>query len=235
MQIDSPDDVTALQLVDEIRKRRTSEILERKRRIAALKSQVEDEKEIEDIKEDIALNIATPNSIPQPIVPTAVLHNSSNGPLLPQHTQASSMAVLTPIQSSTVEASKKVKETSAINLAEFESYSTNPFEEMELKTLNDKEELAMLLQPSAAPKLAYGLQYQSFNLPWPPSRMPETYQQPVQQQQPQYSTPAASTSQWPIPKENPVLTNNFILEHRMDKMVLGNGSVPTGMYIRRIF
>ena len=77
MQIDSPDDVTALQLVDEIRKRRTSEILERKQRIAALKSQVEDEKEIEDIKEDIALNIATPNSIPQPIVPTAVLHNSS--------------------------------------------------------------------------------------------------------------------------------------------------------------
>jgi len=194
---------------------------------------VEDEKEIENIKEDISLSSATSNSIPQqPIVPSTVLHkNSSNGPLLPQHTQTSSMTtVLTPIQSSTVEERKKVQNKAAINLAEFESYSTNPFEEMELKTLNDKEELAMLLQPSAAPKLAYGLQYQSFNPTWP-SKMPEIYHpiaNPGAVEQHQY--PIATNTHWTIPKENPVLTNNYILEHRMDKMVLGNGSVPTGVY-----
>ena len=192
---------------------------------------MEDEKEMENIKEDISLNTATSNSIPQqPIVPATVLHNnSSNGPLLPQHTQTSSMTtVLTPIQSSTVEERKKVQNKAAINLAEFESYSTNPFEEMELKTLNDKEELAMLLQPSAAPKLAYGLQYQSFNPTWP-SRMPETYHpaDPAAVQQLQYST--AAHTHWTIPKENTVLKNNYILEHRMEKMVIGNGSVPTGM------
>jgi hypothetical protein len=135
--------------------------------------------------------------------------------------------VLTPIQSSTIEERKKVQNKAAINLAEFESYSTNPFEEMELKTLNDKEELAMLLQPSAASKLAYGLQYQSFNPTWP-SNMPETYHPTANLgavQQHQYSL----ATHWTIPKENPVLTNNYILEHRMDKMVLGNGSVPTGM------
>lgn len=187
---------------------------------------------MENIKEDISLNTATSNSIPQqPIVSATVLHhNSSNNPLLPQHTQSSSMTtVLTPIQSSAVEERKKVQSKAIINLAEFESYSTNPFEEMELKTLNDKEELAMLLQPSAAPKPAYGLQYQNFNPTWP-SRMPETYHpaEPASvHQQHQYSS--AANAHWTIPKENPVLTDNYILEHRMDKMVLGNGSVPTGM------
>jgi hypothetical protein len=139
----------------------TLETARRKQSVSAfLESQAAvDEKEIEEITSDLSLNSLT-NNIPSLSV---INLQARNGQLL-QHTQAS-MEVLTPIQSSTVEIKKK-ENMSAINLAEFESYSTNPFEEMELKTLNDKEELAMLLQPSPQP--SYGLQYQNYN----PSTIP---------------------------------------------------------------
>ena len=197
-----------------IRQRQSQEIEGRKQRISALDQEKDDEKEIEEIREEISLNAAQLNlsaaavSLPmpnnhQPTGPVQpALQPISNGTLLP-HTQASSMSVLTPTQSSAVEEKKKEGLASTINLAEFESYSTNPFEEMELKTLNDKEELALLLQPPGPPpppsQPSYALQYQSYGNPvstnptsWPEA-LPRTYQPAIPQHLQHYTpTPAAN-------------------------------------------
>jgi len=109
------------------------------------------------------------------------------------------MAVLTPIHCTNIEETKK-EDRSTINLSEFESYSTNPFEEMELKTLNDKEELAMLLQPN---QRNFGLPYQNFNSAWGVG-VPETYS-PVQH----------CPSNW-----TPV--SNQTIQAGMEKLVLSN-------------
>lgn len=162
LQIDLLDESSALKLVESIRDRQNQESVIRKQKISALENQNIDENDIEEITAGLCLNSRT-NSIPSQNI---IKLHPSNGQLLP-HTQAS-MEVLTPIQSSTVEIKKK-ENMSVINLAEFESYSSNPFEEMELKTLNDKEELAMLLQPNT--QSTYGLPYQNYNPPamttWP--------------------------------------------------------------------
>lgn len=168
--MDLIDETAALKLVSSVRDLRAEETLKRKLKLSSLENQIEDEKEIEEMATDISLT-----NIPHQ---GAISLNALNGHQVLKHTH-SAMEVLTPIQSSKVEEKKK-ENMSAINLAEFESYSTNPFEEMELKTLNDKEELAMLLQPSS--QLSYGLQYQNLNpmvLAWP-DRVPPTYQ-PIQQ------------------------------------------------------
>ncbi|XP_057369344.1 ubiquitin-associated protein 1-like [Daphnia carinata] len=192
------DESSALKLVESIRNLRTQELVRRKQRIAALEEQNIDEKEIEEITSGLPLNSRT-NSIPSQNV---INLHPSNGQLLP-HTQTS-MEVLTPIQSSTVEIKKK-ENMSVINLAEFESYSTNPFEEMELKTLNDKEELAMLLQPNS--QSSYRLPYQNYNpstmAAWPEQR----HQLPLGQYQ----------SSW-IPNENTVFG--------ADKISFGNMCTP---------
>nr|SVE78918.1 EOG090X07V0 [Daphnia lumholtzi] len=195
------DESSALKLVESIRNLQTQELMRRKQRIAALEEQnIDENKETEEISSGLPLNCRT-NSIPSQNV---VNLHPSNGQLLP-HTQTS-MEVLTPIQSSTVEIKKK-ENMSVINLAEFESYSTNPFEEMELKTLNDKEELAMLLQPNS--QSSYGLPYQNYNpsamTTWPDQR----HQPPLGQYQ--------STTSW-IPNENVLFG--------MDKMSLGNVCTP---------
>ncbi len=164
------DESSALKLVASIRDLHLEETCRRKLRISELEHHTE-EKDTEDITANVSLNLT--NNIPQQNIPTS-MHAVMNGSVMP-HTQAT-MEVLTPIQSSTVE-NKKKENMSAINLAEFESYSTNPFEEMELKTLNDKEELAMLLQPAASQQTSYGIQYQNFNpsvMSWP-ERVPEPY------------------------------------------------------------
>nr|SVE91820.1 EOG090X07V0 [Daphnia sinensis] len=194
------DESSALKLVESIRNLRTQELVRRKQRIAALEEQNIDEKEIEEISSGLPLNSRT-NSIPSQNV---INLPPSNGQLLP-HTQTS-MEVLTPIQSSTVEIKKK-ENMSVINLAEFESYSTNPFEEMELKTLNDKEELAMLLQPNS--QSSYGLPYQNYN----PSAMTTWPEQRPQLPLGQYQ-PATS---W-IPNES--------ILFGMDKISLGNMCTP---------
>nr|SVE84312.1 EOG090X07V0 [Daphnia pulex] len=199
--IDLIDEVSALKLIASMRDLHTQETTRRKQSVSAfLESQAAvDEKEIEEITSDLSLNSLT-NNIPS----LSVLNlQARNGQLL-QHTQAS-MEVLTPIQSSTVEIKKK-ENMSAINLAEFESYSTNPFEEMELKTLNDKEELAMLLQPSPQP--SYGLQYQNYN----PSTIPswtENRHQPVRQYE--------AAANW-IPNESSFFS--------VDKLSHGNIAIP---------
>ena len=101
------------------------ETARRKQNISAfLESQAAvDEKElnIKEITSDLSLNSLT-NNIPS----LSVMNLQARNGQLMQHTQAS-MEVLTPIQSSTVEVKKK-ENMSAINLAEFERYSTNPFE-----------------------------------------------------------------------------------------------------------
>ena len=128
----------------------------RKQRILAEETSNED-KEVEEIRNGKTLPIpdGDVSNLPKPQpVPTGFL------PRAP-----STMAVLTPIQSSSIEETKK-EDTSTINLSEFESYSTNPFEEMELKTLNDKEELAMLLQPYQPNQPNYVLPYQNYNTAW---------------------------------------------------------------------
>nr|SVE72994.1 EOG090X07V0 [Ceriodaphnia reticulata] len=177
------DESSALKLVASIRDLHAEETCRRKLKISELENQAAaEEKEIDDITASVSLTNLT-NNIPQQNIPPS-MHAAMNGSVMP-HTQAT-MEVLTPIQSSTVE-NKKKENMSAINLAEFESYSTNPFEEMELKTLNDKEELAMLLQPAAPQQTnvplsagtlmtSYGHQYQ-FNpsvMSWP-ERVPEPY------------------------------------------------------------
>nr|SVE75183.1 EOG090X07V0 [Daphnia dolichocephala] len=166
------DESSALKLVTSIRDLRIQESARRKQRIAALEKQSINEKEMDEISTNLSLN-SLKKTVPSQNV---IKLHPTNGQLLP-HTQAS-MEVLTPIQSSVVETKKK-ENLSTINLAEFESYSTNPFEEMELKTLNDKEELAMLLQPS--PQTSYGLQYPNYNssavAPWPEQRHQPPFEQ----------------------------------------------------------
>nr|SVE74241.1 EOG090X07V0 [Daphnia barbata] len=171
-KIELIDESNALKLVSSIRDQRLQEAARRKQHIAALEKQTISEKEIEEMSAKLSLDSLTKTIPSQNVIK---LHQT-NGQLLP-HTQAS-MEVLTPIQSSLVETKKK-ENFSAINLAEFESYSTNPFEEMELKTLNDKEELAMLLQPS--PQTSYGLQYPNYNpstvTPWSQQRHQPPFEQ----------------------------------------------------------
>nr|CAH0099379.1 unnamed protein product [Daphnia galeata] len=202
--IDLVDEVSALKLVTSIRDSHMQETARRKQNISAfLESQAAvDEKElnIKEITSDLSLNSLT-NNIPS----LSVMNLQARNGQLMQHTQAS-MEVLTPIQSSTVEVKKK-ENMSAINLAEFESYSTNPFEEMELKTLNDKEELAMLLQPSPQP--SYGLQYQNYN----PSTVPSwtaNRHQPMRQYE--------DTASW-IPNESSFFG--------IDKLSHGHGNTGT--------
>ena len=148
-----------------MRNRRTEEKFHRKQRILTEEKSII-EKEAKETINGVTLPVSDGDisNIPKPQpIPTGFL------------TQAPTpMAVLTPIQSSNVEETKK-KNVSTINLSEFESYSTNPFEEMELKTLNDKEELAMLLQPSQP---NYVLPYQNFSTAWGVG-LSETYS-PVQ-------------------------------------------------------
>lgn len=204
-----------------IQQRRLEDTSSRKQRIAALDLEVDDEKEMEEIKEDIASNPPLSSQSNPVAVPAATLH-ISNGPLLPP-TQAP-MAVLTPTPSATIEDSRKKPTTSSINLAEFESYSTNPFEEMELKTLNDKEELAMLLQPPPPTTTYTGLPafqtYSSQGAPW--TRAPANSYIPVEQ----YPT----TSSW-IPNEN--LVFNQSLEARLGKVSVGPAvnSVPSTSFV----
>lgn len=158
-----------------------------------------------------------------PAAPLQILPN--RGPLLP-HT---SMSVLTPTQSSTVEEIKKAN-TSIINLSEFESYSTNPFEEMELKTLNDKAELAMLLQPpNTSQQLTYGHEFQNFNPAWPPENAQHPTYQSIPQQQHHYNVPLPAVPNSWIPNgSHPLpLHQHHTLEHRLEQVTLGsNGSVP---------
>jgi len=166
----------ALALIALMRNRRTEEKFQRKQRIPPEEKTNED-KETEEIKNGISLPIpdAGVSIIPKPqSVPTGFLPHAP-----------ATMAVLTPIPSSNVGKTKK-EDTSTINLSEFESYSTNPFEEMELKTLNDKEELAMLLQPNQP---NYVLPYQNFNAAWGVG-LTETYS-PVQHCPPNW-TPHSS-------------------------------------------
>lgn len=178
----------------------------------------EEEKEIEEIKDDVCLSNPAVTNIPIPTSIPATSHHVSNGvPLLP-HTQPS-MSVLTPTQSYVVEQKKK-ENTSTINLAEFESYSTNPFEEMELKTLNDKEELAMLLQPPAPQQPDYGFQFQNFNVTWPET-VPQMYQ-PM----PQQYVPAATN--WIQNGNHDPFLHHQMLQQKMEQITFGNGSVPTG-------
>ena len=155
--------------METIRSRKLSERQQRKSRISTLKeteTAEAEEKEIEALREDVAsmhqtdtttkLPNCLPSALPIPIPPT-----NSTSQLMLQSQQPSTMAVLTPIQSSLIEEPKKQDTTNSINLSEFEGFSSTPFEEMELKTLNDKEELAMLLQPNSVPQTtnsSYGMQ-----------------------------------------------------------------------------
>nr|SVE75813.1 EOG090X07V0 [Daphnia hispanica] len=205
--IDLLDESSALKLVESIRDLRTQESVRRKQRISTLEKQNVEEKEKDEITSRLTLNSQT-NIIPSQNV--IILH-PSNGQLLPRN--QASMEVLTPIQSSTVEIKKK-ENMSVINLAEFESYSTNPFEEMELKTLNDKEELAMLLQPNS--QSSYGLPYQNYNPP-PMTTWPEQRQPPLGQYE--------STTAW-IPNESTLFG--------MDKISLGNMGTPMQSHDRAV-
>ena len=123
-----------------------------KSRISALVS-AEEEKEIEALREDVA-SIPQSEAPSKTSLPMAIPISAPISSQMLLQNQHSTMAVLTPIQSCSKEEPKK-KNLPHINLAEFEGYSTTPFEEMELKTLNDKEELAMLLQPSNPPPTTF--------------------------------------------------------------------------------
>nr|SVE93676.1 EOG090X07V0 [Scapholeberis mucronata] len=150
--IDLIDEVKAIRLVESIRDLRVEETLRRKLKI----SQLESDTQVENNDEEPANNPPLANPIQQ----NPNLHGL-NGQIM-QHTQAR-MEVLTPIQSFLIEEKKK-ENMATINLSEFESYSTNPFEEMELKTLNDKEELALLLQP-AGQQASYSLPFAGYPNP----------------------------------------------------------------------
>ena len=150
-----------------MRDKRKADRSARRERLAARVKNAEEEKEIEAIREDAAVT----KSPPADIIPKTV-------PFQPPL----ALSVLTPIQSYSSSSQPKTQVLSRINLAEFEGYST-PFEEMELKTLNDKEELAMLLQPSTSYTIPTYHQYSSI------SKQP-TYQGSL----PQYSWMANGNS-----------------------------------------
>ena len=197
------------------------ETIRRKSKISELeKIQAVAEKEIENITTDVSLANISKN------ISQKNMHAALNDSVMP-HTQAS-MEVLTPIQSSTIE-NKKKENMSTINLAEFESYSTNPFEEMELKTLNDKEELAMLLQPSASSQTSshnYGLQYPNFPpsvMSWP-ERVPEPYPS-VRQFDPTVSwIPNESSSFFNLTKPS-VGTTSICDETRQNSQTIARGNL----------
>lgn len=200
MKVGLVDETHALQLVSSIRNHYEEETKKRKLRLSSLDTHPVEQREAKESVENEQTSLISDAAHSN----VAGLH-ALNSRLLP-HPQTT-MEVLTPIQSSTIEEKKK-ENFSTINLAEFESYSTNPFEEMELKTLNDKEELAMLLQPTTQP--CYGVQQQQqFNPPvmaWP-ERTPQTY--PLVRQY-------ESTTDW-IPNEN--------YYFNIEKLSLGNSSV----------
>lgn len=133
-----------------MRRKRNEEESARKQRVAEYESKVNEEKEEQSKEKDPDDSTSEPKDLTRQssIVPAARIPPIQNGHM--QLLNHVSMPVLTPIPSSTVGETRKEKQ-STINLAEFENFSTNPFEEMELKTLNDKAELALLLQPAPLP------------------------------------------------------------------------------------
>ena len=212
------DEKKALDLVEHIRQQKMSEVELRKSRITAWReaeNNIEEEKEIEAIRGDAAI-ISPSDGILQPSLPVSLpapipdVTNSTGQMVLPSQ-PSSVMAVLTPIQSVLVEEPKRQQQASSINLAEFEGYSTTPFEEMELRTLNDKEELALLLQPNAVqpPASTYSIQStypQSYHSNWTSSAMVTNTS---------YTDPTLHytlSSNWPAsvsPLTNPMLEENM--------------------------
>nr|CAD7408381.1 unnamed protein product [Timema poppensis] len=79
-------------------------------------------------------------------------------PVTPNNTSAvntsSHYTILTPVPiSQPLTTPHTLKNTSRFNLSDFEADTSSPFDNMELKTLNDLEELAHVLQPEPEPSL----------------------------------------------------------------------------------
>lgn len=213
-----------------MKRKKNEEVRARKQRIAELELKIAEEKKEQPEAKDVGDSTCASSKLEtDPIVASPVMPATRNGPTpMLNHV---SMPVLTPIQSSTIEEKTKEK-LNAINIAEFENFSTNPFEDMELKTLNDKEELALLLQPTPQPpipgqpphpaQLTLGMPYNthaSVGMQWP-SRTDTTY--PHQPPNLQYSNPS---SDW-IHSSNLQHFNQQTFEERIGKISLNNDFFP---------
>nr|SVE93066.1 EOG090X07V0 [Moina brachiata] len=228
---DRIDEAGVLSLIEKLKRKKNEEVRARKQRIAELELKIAEEKEEQPEGKDVGDSTCASSKIEttDPIVASPVMPATRNGPTpMLNHV---SMPVLTPIQSSTIEEKTKEK-LNAINIAEFENFSTNPFEDMELKTLNDKEELALLLQPTPQPpipgqpphpaQLTLGMPYNthaSVGMQWP-SRTDATY--PHQPPNLQYSNPS---SDW-IHSSNLQPFNQQTFEERIGKISLNNDFFP---------
>ncbi|RZC41913.1 uncharacterized protein BDFB_007825, partial [Asbolus verrucosus] len=98
-------------------------------------------------------------------------YQPSQSMLIPTKATANSFSnILTPIQlkeqSLSQNYSYKSPEKSPFNISDFEADTSSPFDNMELKTINDMEELAQVLKGDNKPKLNYNTGQSSTSLPF---------------------------------------------------------------------
>jgi len=106
-----------------------------------------------------------PTSPPAQPVPVAVSAAAAE-----THTQAAVLAapqysaILTPLPASAKNSSSNANPKSTFNFSDFENDTSSPFDNVELKTINDLEELAHVLQPEAKSNSTTPATYQYSNL-----------------------------------------------------------------------
>lgn len=114
--------------------------------------------------ESMKATVPTPPTSPpaQPVVAvSAAAETHTQAPVLaaPQYS-----AILTPLPASAKNSSSNANPKSTFNFSDFENDTSSPFDNVELKTINDLEELAHVLQPEAKSNSSTPATYQYSNL-----------------------------------------------------------------------